>query len=122
MVLFGAEDVDGWAGRVARPGFDLCEGVLFPLVGDVAEGFEEVVDEVVVVPGGGAAGEGEAGGDAQDGFAGGVEVVGQAEEGVDARDVALGQDVAHGGDADAGVGGDDVGLDVALLELAAEPG
>jgi len=50
------------------------------------------------------------------------EVVGKAEEGLDLGDVALVQDVADSGRSDAGVDGGGVGLDVSLLELAAEPG
>jgi len=80
---------------------------------DLAEGFVELVDQVVVVLRGGVrvAGdglEGEAAGDAQDDLAGGVKVVGQAVEGVAGADMALVQDVAHCGHAHAGVDGDGV--------------
>jgi len=51
-VAGGAADADALAGGEAGPDLNLGEGVLLPVIGELAEGLQQLVDQVVVVLGG----------------------------------------------------------------------
>ena len=65
--------------------------------------------------------EGHAGGDAQDLLAGGLEVVGESEEGLDAGDVVLVEHLADGGRGDAGMDADGLLGEACRLEMVLQP-